>query len=101
MVSVHLVTALAQKETAKQALLKQLREAGARSSQMPGSIDIEGDQAQAALAELIGAGTVKQARAGLYYLDETKVKETRPGSGFIALTEGTSRQMRRLMRQET
>ena len=85
MVAVHLITTMAQKETAKQALLKQLREAGATSPQMPGSLDVDGDEAQAALAELLAGGTVKEARAGAYYLGEVAVKATNPGMGFVAL----------------
>ena len=85
MVAVHLITALAQKETAKQALLKQLQEAGATSPQMPGSLEIDGDEAKAALAELLAAGTVREARPGAYYLGETVTKTARPGLGFIAL----------------
>lgn len=85
MISVHLVTALAQKETAKQALLKQLREAGAISPQMPGSLMIDGDEAEAALAELLAAGTVKEARAGRYYLAKAEAKAANPGIGFVAL----------------
>ena len=85
MVAVHLITTLAQKETAKQAILKQLREAGATSPQMPGSVEIDGDEAQAALAELTAAGTVKEARAGAYYLAEAEAKEANPGIGFVVL----------------
>ena len=85
MVAVHLITTMAQKETAKQALLKQLREAGATSPQMPGSLEVDGEEAQAALAELLAAGTVKEARAGAYYLGEAAVKGSKPGMGFLAL----------------
>ena len=85
MVAVHLITTLAHKETAKQALLKQLRDAGATSPQMPGSLTIDGDEAQAALAELLAAGTVKEARGGLHYLGEPAAKETKSVSGFVAL----------------
>ena len=74
MVALNLVTTMAHKETAKQALLKQLREAGATSPQMPGSLEVDGEEAQAALAELLAAGTVKEARAGAYYLGEAAVK---------------------------
>ena len=74
-----------QKEAAKQAIINQLREFGATSAQMPGSVDIDSDETQAALADLLAKGDVRQARAGLYYLDESKVKQTRPGSGFLAL----------------
>ena len=85
MVAVHLLTTLAHKETAKQAILKQLREAGSTSSHMAGSLNIDSDDAQSALAELLADGKVKQARAGLYYLGEAEAKEARPGSGLIAL----------------
>ena len=69
MVAVHLITTLAQKETAKQAILKQLRDAGATSSQMPGSLEIDGDE----------------ARAGSYYLGDVEKKEAKPGIGFVVL----------------
>ena len=85
MVAVHLITAVAQKETTRQALLKQLRETGATSPQVPVSLNIDGDEAQAALAELLAAGKVKEARNGSYYLGEIGTKEARPGSGLVAL----------------
>jgi hypothetical protein len=85
MVAVHMITALAQKETAKKALLKQLMDAGATSRQMPGSLDLDGDEAQAALSELLASGTVKEARSGAYYLGEAAVKEGNPGTGLVAL----------------
>ena len=74
-----------QKQTARQTILKRLREIGATSAQMPGSIDVDSDEAQQALADLLAKGEVKEARAGLYYLDESKVKEPKPGNGFVAL----------------
>ena len=85
MVAVHMFTAIAQKETAKQAILKQLREAGATSPAMPGSVDIGDDNAQAALIELLAADTVREARSGLYYVDESAKQLSGPGSGFVAL----------------
>ena len=85
MVTVHLVATLAHKETAKQALLKQLQEAGATSPQMPGSLEIDGNEAQAALAELLAAGRIKAARAGAYYLNDAERKESKPGIVFVAL----------------
>ena len=85
MVAVHMITAVAQKETAKKALLKQLRENGATSPQMPGSLEVDSDDAQAALAELLASGDIREARPGLYFLDETKAKEAKPGNSFVAL----------------
>jgi hypothetical protein len=85
MVAVHLITAAAQAETAKQAILKRLREAGATSARMPGSLEIENDDAQAALTALLDKGEVREARPGLYYLGEAKTKEAKPGNGFVAL----------------
>ena len=85
MMPMHTLNAVAQKETAKQAILKQLREHGAASATMPGSVEAESDGAQAALADLIAAGTVHEARPGLYYLDETKAKPPQPGNDFVAL----------------
>ena len=85
MVAVHMITAVAQKDTAKQALLKQLRQFGATSPQMPGSLEVESDEAQTALAELLASGSIHEARPGLYYLDEAKSKDARPGNGFVAL----------------
>ena len=85
MVAVHLVTASTQKEAAKQTLLKQLREAGATMPQMPGSLEAESDDAKAALADLLAAGIVREARPGLYYLGPTQAKESRPGIGFVVL----------------
>ena len=74
-----------QKQTARQVILKRLREAGATTAQMPGSVDVDSDEAQNALADLLAKGEVREARTGLYYLDETKVKEPKPGSGFVVL----------------
>lgn len=85
MVPMHSLNAIAQKETAKQAILMQLRETGATCAAMPGSLDAETDDAKAALAELLAAGVVREVRAELYYLDETKVKAARPGNGFVTL----------------
>jgi hypothetical protein len=85
MMPIHALNAVAQKETAKQAILKQLREHGSTSATMPGSVEAENDDAKAALAELLAAGSVHEARTGLYYLDATKAKPHRPGNGFVAL----------------
>jgi len=85
MVPMTTINAVGQKEAAKQAIIKQLREFGATSAQMPGSLSIESDDAEAALAELLAKGELRQARPGFYYLDEAKVKEARPGNGFVAL----------------
>ena len=74
-----------QKQSARAAILKQLREAGATSAQMPGSVDVDSDAAQEALADVLAKGEVREARAGLYYLDESKVKGANPGNGFMAL----------------
>ena len=85
MVPVHMITALAQKETAKESILKQLREAGATTAAMPGSVELDGDDAGSALAELVAAGTVHEARTGLYYVDASAKKASMPGIGFVAL----------------
>src|SRR4029450_1538393 len=86
MVPVHMITAVAQKETAKQVIVNRLREAGGTSAAMPASLDLDRDDARAALADLAAAGTVCEARTGLYYIDEeTAKKAPRPGNGFVAL----------------
>ena len=85
MMPIHALNAVAQKETAKQAILKQLREHGSTSATMPGSVDTETDDAQAALAELLAGGDVHEARSGLYFLDQSKAKPPRAGNGFVAL----------------
>ncbi|MCL6683432.1 hypothetical protein [Sphingomonas alba] len=77
--------ASAQKQAARQKIIKQLQGAGATSMQMPGSVEVEADEAQEALADLLAKGEVREARSGLYYLDETNVKEAQPGNGFVAL----------------
>ncbi len=84
MVAVHMIAAMAQEETAKQVILKHLRDAGASSAAMPASVEIDSDEAQAALAALLAAGTVHEARAGLYYAQDAG-KAAGPGSSFIAL----------------
>ena len=85
MVPVHMLNAIAQKETAKQAILKRLREADATSAAMPGSVEIDGKVAETALADLLASGMVREARTGLYYVDREKAEEARPGNGFVAL----------------
>jgi hypothetical protein len=80
-----MITVMAQKETAKHALLAQLREAGATNAAMPASLDAESGHAKAALADLLAAGTVKEARPGLYFAEEALARSARPGSGFVAL----------------
>jgi hypothetical protein len=86
MVAVHMLVAAAGKETAKQAMLKRLREAGATSAAMPASLDADEEHSRAALATMLEAGTLRQARPGLYFIDEEAVKkEPRPGNSFIAL----------------
>lgn len=85
MVAVTVITATAHKETAKQAIVKRLREAEATNAAMPASVDIDGEDAETALAELIAGGKVRKARAGLYYLDESEAKAARPGLPFVAL----------------
>lgn len=74
-----------QQQVARQRIVRQLRDFGATSPQMPGSIEVDSDEAQAALAELLAKGDVREVRAGLYWLDESKVKREKPGSGFLAL----------------
>ena len=85
MVPMQMLHAAAQKETAKAAILKQLRDQGSASAAMPGSVDAESDDAKAALSALIEAGAVHEARPGFYFLDETAAKPPRQGSGFVAL----------------
>lgn len=80
-----MITAMAHKEGAKQALLKQLRDLGATSPQMPGSLEVDSDGAQTALAALLASGSIREVRPGLFYLAESKAMEGRPGAGFIAL----------------
>ena len=62
-----------------------MREAAATSPLMPGSLNVEGDDAQAALAELLASGGIHERRPGLYYLDESKAKTAKPGNSFVAL----------------
>lgn len=85
MVAVHLITAAAHAETAKQAILKRLREAEATSPAMPASVDLDSEDAEKALAELVAAGKVRNAREGLYYIDDSKQIAARPGLPFVAL----------------
>ena len=85
MVSVTVLTATAHKETAKQGILKRLRDAQASNAAMPSSLDIGSDDAQAALADLLATGKVREARAGLYYLDESEANAARAGLPFVIL----------------
>ena len=85
MVAVHIMTTVAQGESAKHAILKRLREADATSAAMPASIDIATAEAQAALADLLAAGTIREARNGLYYIDEAGKAAASGGGGFTVL----------------
>jgi hypothetical protein len=85
MVPTSVIHQSAQKEAAKLTIIKRLREVGATDPQMPGSLEIETDEAQEALAALLDSGRVRQARTGLYYLDERTAKIAAPGNGFAAL----------------
>lgn len=85
MVPVTVIAAAAHKETARQGIVKRLREAEATNAAMPASVDTDSEDAETALAELIAGGKVREARAGLYYLDESAAKAARPGLPFIAL----------------
>lgn len=82
---VTVIAATAPKETAKQAIVKRLHEAAATNVAMPASVEIDSDDAETALAELIAAGKVREARAGLYYLDESAARAARPGLPFVVL----------------
>jgi hypothetical protein len=85
MVPTSVIHQSAQKEAAKLTIIKRLKEVRATDPQMPGSLEIETDEAQEALAALLGSGQVRQARAGLYYLDESKAQSATSGNGFVAL----------------
>lgn len=85
MVAITVITATAHKETAKQAIVKRLHEAEATNAAMPASVDIDGEDAETALAELLAAGRVREARAGLYYLDDSAAQAARPGLPFVIL----------------
>ena len=82
---IHTINAAAHKESAKQAILKQLREHGTTSAAMPGSLEADSDDAKAALADLIAAGEVHQTGNGLYYLDDSKANPAATANGFVAL----------------
>jgi len=85
MVAVTVITAASHKETAKQAIIKRLREAEANNAAMPASVEIDSDDAKAALDDLLSAGNVREARAGLYYLDESASRAASPGMPFVVL----------------
>ena len=85
MVAITVITAAAHTETAKQAILKRLHDADATNSAMPASVEIDSDDAEKALADLLAAGKVREARSGLYYLDESAARTARPGLPFVVL----------------
>lgn len=87
MVAVTVITAATttHTETAKQAILKRLHDADATNVAMPASVEIDGEDAKKALADLLAAGKVREARAGLYYLDESAAKAAQPGLPFVLL----------------
>jgi hypothetical protein len=85
MVAITVITATAHRETTKQAIIKRLRDAEASNAAMPASVEIDSDDAKAALDDLLGAGKVREARAGLYYLDDSASKAASPGLPFVIL----------------
>lgn len=85
MVAVTVITATDHQETAKQAIVKRLRDADATNAAMPASVEIDSEDAEAALAQLLAAGKVRQARSGLYYLDVSAAKAAGPGVPFVIL----------------
>ena len=84
-VPIHVIMAGAQQHAAREKLLAQLREAGANSAPLAASLDVEGDEGQSALDELLKAGTVHEARRGLYFIDESRKAEQHAGLGFKLL----------------
>ena len=86
MIPVALLATSAEKESAKHSMLKRLSEAGAVSAAMPASLDASDEHSQAALAKLLEAGTLREARPGLYFIaDDAAKKIPRPGSSFVLL----------------
>lgn len=85
MVPLTIITATAHKETAKQALIKRLRDSEASNAAMPASVEIDSDEARSALDDLLAAGKVREARAGLYYLDDSAAKAASPGLPFVII----------------
>jgi hypothetical protein len=86
MIPVTILAATAEKQSAKQRMLKRLREAGAISAAMPASLDAGDEHSKAALAAMLLAGTLREPRPGLYFIDNEAAKKIpRPGSGFVAL----------------
>jgi hypothetical protein len=85
MVAITVITAAAHKETAKQAIIKRLRDAEASNAAMPSSLEVDSDDAKSALDDLLAAGKVREARAGLYFLDESAAKAAAPGLPFVII----------------
>jgi hypothetical protein len=85
MVAVNVITAAAHKETAKQAIIKRLRDAEANNAAMPASVEIDSDDAKTALGDLIASGKVREARTGLYYLGDSASKAASPGLPFVII----------------
>ena len=85
MIPVHLAAIGASQQAAREKLLAQLREAGATSAAMPASVELDGDEAEQAMSQLLEAGTVREARRGLYFIDESKRREGQDGLGFKLL----------------
>lgn len=83
MIPATIVTTFAAHQlAAREALLAQLREAGATSAWMPSALAVDGEQAERALGELLKAGVVREARHGLFYIDESKRVERQAGLGL-------------------
>jgi hypothetical protein len=83
---VPVIAAAARKAAAREAILKRLRENGATNAAMPRSLDTETEDAKAALTALLQAGTLREPRPNLFFIDEQAAKKTaEPGSGFVAL----------------
>lgn len=83
MIPATIITTLAAHHlSAREALLSQLREAGATSAAKPAPLTIEGEDAERALRELLEAGVVREAGRGLFYIDESNRPKRQAGLGL-------------------
>jgi hypothetical protein len=69
MVAVHMFIHAAQQQAARDALMAQLRDAGATDASRAATLELSSEDSARALGELLEAGLVRESVTGLYYIE--------------------------------
>ena len=77
--------AAAQQQAAREAVLEQLRDAGATSRSTPAPLALDSEEAETALSELIESGLVSETDSGRYYINDKAAPPAAVHSGFVVL----------------